>query len=137
MSNSIVVELIATKIFEIRCKKVMLDRDLAKLDGVETRALNQAVKRNQSHFPEDFMFNLTREEINRILQFVISLKFSKNVYAFTEQGVAMLSSVLDPRPRALPRHLLGATLPARSAHAPLNRSQARDAMHSSCALNCL
>jgi hypothetical protein len=82
---------------------VILDRDLAQLYGVETRALNQAVRRNIDRFPEDFMFRLTREEIMRISQFVISsahpgiktLKFSKNVMAFTEQGVAMLSSVLN------------------------------------------
>jgi hypothetical protein len=74
----------------------MLDRDLAALYGVETRALNQAVSRNKERFPEDFMIILTREEIARISQFVTSstIKFSKNVHAFTEQGVAMLSSVL-------------------------------------------
>ena len=94
MSNSSVVELIANKIFEIRGKKVMLDRDLAKLYGVETKVLNQSVKRNKSRFPGDFMFFLTREEIIRMSQFVTSLKFSKNINVFTEQGVAMLSSVL-------------------------------------------
>jgi hypothetical protein len=76
----------------------MLDRDLAMLYGVETRTLNQAVKRNRGRFPDDFMFALSREEIMRISQFVISspkLKYSKKVYAFTEQGVAMLSSVLN------------------------------------------
>ena len=81
----------------------MLDRDLAMLYGVETRALNQAVKRNLERFPNDFMFALTREEIMRISQSVISsseLKYSKKVYAFTEQGVAMLSSVLNS-PRAI------------------------------------
>jgi len=86
----------------------MLDRDLAQLYGVETRVLNQAVRRNIDRFPEDFMFPLTREEIMRISQFVISsvhpgvktLKFSKNVMAFTEHGVAMLSSVLNS-PRAV------------------------------------
>ena len=81
----------------------MLDRDLAMLYGVETRALNQAIKRNSDRFPEDFMFVLTREEIMRISQSVISsseLKYSKTVYAFTEQGVAMLSSVLNS-PRAI------------------------------------
>jgi len=75
----------------------MLDRDLAVLYGVETRVLNQAVKRNAERFPADFMFELTRNEIMRISQFVISssdLKFSKKAYAFTEQGVAMLSGVL-------------------------------------------
>lgn len=73
----------------------MLDKDLAGLYGVETRALNQAVKRNIRRFPEDFMFALSREEILRISQTVTSLKFSKNVNVFTEQGVAMLSSVLS------------------------------------------
>lgn len=95
MPNQISVEMIAARIFEIRNKKVMLDKDLAKLYEVETRVLNQAVKRNITRFPEDFMFILTRKEVMRISQFVISLKFSKTVYAFTEQGVAMLSSVLN------------------------------------------
>ena len=75
----------------------MLDRDLAMLYGVETRVLNQAVKRNHDRFPNDFMFELTREEIRNISQFVIcssAMKHARNVYAFTEQGVAMLSSVL-------------------------------------------
>ncbi len=90
-------EIIEKKIFLIKGQKVMLDRDLAELYGVETRILNQAVKRNIDRFPKDFMFILTREEIMRISQFVISLKFSKNVYAFTEQGVAMLSSVLNSK----------------------------------------
>jgi phage regulator Rha-like protein len=94
MANLTTVELIANKIFEIRGKKVMLDRDLAKLYGVETKVLNQSVKRNKSRFPGDFMFFLTREEIIRMSQFVTSLKFSKNINVFTEQGVAMLSSVL-------------------------------------------
>jgi len=95
MPKEAAVEVIATRILEIRGKKVMLDRDLAGLYGVETRKLNQAVKRNTTRFPEDFMFSLTREEILRISQTVISLKFSKSVYVFTEQGVAMLSSVLN------------------------------------------
>jgi hypothetical protein len=75
----------------------MLDRDLAELYGVETRVLNQAVQRNIKRFPEDFMFVLTREEITRISQIVTSskIKYSKRVHAFTEQGVAMLSSVLN------------------------------------------
>jgi len=97
MPNEISVEVVAAKILVIRGKKVMLDRDLAQLYGVETRVLNQAVKRNKSRFPEDFVFFLTREEIKRISQFVISLKFSKTVYAFTEQGVAMLSGVLNSK----------------------------------------
>ncbi len=102
------LERIERSILMIRGQKVMLDRDLAQLYVVETRALNQAVRRNIDRFPEDFMFRLTREEIMRISQFVISsvhpgvktLKFSKNVMAFTEHGVAMLSSVLNS-PRAV------------------------------------
>jgi len=101
------VERIERSILLIRGQKVMLDRDLARLYGVETRVLNQAVRRNIDRFPEDFMFRLTREEIMRISQIVISsgygvrtLKFSKSVMAFTEHGVAMLSSVLNS-PRAV------------------------------------
>jgi hypothetical protein len=95
--NQITVDAVAIKdlIYNVRGKAVMLDRDLAILYGVETRVLNQAVKRNASRFPEDFMFTLSREEIQRISQTVTSLKFSKNVNAFSEQGVAMLSSVLN------------------------------------------
>jgi len=90
-------EVIVTKIIFLRGEKVLLDRDLAELYGVETRVLNQAVGRNKKRFPEDFMFTLTREEITRISQSVTSskIKFSKRVTAFTEQGVAMLSSVLN------------------------------------------
>jgi hypothetical protein len=90
------IEKITSKIFFIRGEKVMLDRDLAELYSVETRTLNQAVTRNIERFPSDFMFTLTRDEIIGISQIVISskIKFSKNVRAFTEQGVAMLSSVL-------------------------------------------
>jgi hypothetical protein len=90
-------EAIVTKILFLRREKVLLDRDLAELYGVETRVLNQAVGRNKKRFPEDFMFVLTREEITRISQSVTSskIKYSKRVTAFTEQGVAMLSSVLN------------------------------------------
>jgi hypothetical protein len=90
------VDQIERSIHLIRGQKVMLDRDLAELYGVETRVLNQAVGRNVERFPEDFMFALTREEIMRISQTVTSseIKYSKRVRAFTEQGVAMLSSVL-------------------------------------------
>ena len=90
-------EVIVTKIIFLRGEKVLLDRDLAELYGVETRMLNQAVGRNKKRFPEDFMFVLTREEITRISQSVTSskIKYSKRVTAFTEQGVAMLSSVLN------------------------------------------
>ena len=90
------VERIERAILLVRGQKVLLDRDLAVLYGVETRALNQAVRRNIKRFPPDFMFELTREQIMRISQTVISseIKYSKRVHAFTEQGVAMLSSVL-------------------------------------------
>jgi hypothetical protein len=91
------VEVVASRILVLRGQKVLLDRHLAALYGVETRALNQAVNRNRNRFPPDFVFALTRDEIMRISQNVTSLaglKFSKQVRAFTEQGVAMLSSVL-------------------------------------------
>ena len=101
MDNLVPSERIEKHIFLLRGHKVMLDADLADLYGVETRVLNQAVKRNKERFPGDFMFHLNRDEIRRISQFVTSssrgqvLKFSKSVTAFTEHGVAMLSSVLN------------------------------------------
>ena len=85
---------IAQSIYSLRGHRVMLDRDLATLYGVATRVLNQAVKRNLVRFPDDFAFALSRAEIERISQSVTSssgLKFSKQVRAFTEQGVAMPS----------------------------------------------
>src|SRR5688572_23624383 len=97
------LERIERVILLVRGHKVLLDRDLAVLYGVETRVLNQAVRRHLDRFPADFMLKLSREEITRISQSVISspaLKFSKSVHAFTEQGVAMLSSVLNS-PRAI------------------------------------
>jgi hypothetical protein len=95
-SSLIPVERIEKAIYLIRGEKVMLDRDLAELYEVETRVLNQAVGRNRDRFPADFAFELTREEIMGISQIVTSsnLRFSKRVTVFTEQGVAMLSSVL-------------------------------------------
>ncbi len=91
------LEMINSKIYTIRGLKVMLDRDLADLYQVETRRLNEQVKRNISRFPADFMFQLTKDEVSRS-QFAI-LKQGQNIkylpYAFTEQGVAMLSSVLN------------------------------------------
>lgn len=92
-------EVIVNKIYQIRGKKVMIDRDLAKLYNVETRILNQAVKRNGKRFPEDFMFQLSLEELeNWKSQIVISnqekMGLRKPPLDFTEQGVAMLSSVL-------------------------------------------
>ena len=97
MTKLIPIETIANKILFLRKEKVLLDHDLAKLYGVETRVLNQAVSRNIRRFPADFMFILTRDEIMRISQIVTSseIKYSKRVRAFTEQGVAMLSSVLN------------------------------------------
>ena len=88
---------IILKIYAIRGRKVMVYGDLAELYGVETRVLNQAIRRNINRFPGDFMFSLTREEINNLSQIVISskIKHSPNVFVFTEQGVAMLSSVLN------------------------------------------
>ncbi len=90
-------EVIRRKILLIRGKKVMLDCDLAQLYGVKTYVLNQAVKRKRNRFPEDFMFSLSREEILNLSQIVISskIKHSPNVNAFSEQGVAMLSSILN------------------------------------------
>lgn len=97
-------ELIERRIYLIRGKKVMVDQDLAYLYGVETRTLNQAVKRNLERFPEDFMFQLNKEEadlwFNSRSQNVI-LKQGENIkyqpFAFTEQGVSMLSSVLKSK----------------------------------------
>jgi hypothetical protein len=100
MTKDIVAqEILESKILIIRGHKVMLDRDLAALYGVETRALNQAVRRNISRFPDDFMLTLRRAEILNISRNVISssIKHAPNVFAFTEQGVAMLSSVLRSR----------------------------------------
>lgn len=112
------LQLIQSKIFEIRGQRVMLDSDLAAMYGVETRVLNQAVKRNIERFPEDFMFQLTKGEFEILKSQIATSKSADNQvvdtltsqivilksgrgqhkkfmpYAFTEQGVAMLSSVL-------------------------------------------
>lgn len=95
MRELIPLETIHNKIYLIRGQKVMLSQHLAELYGVETRVLMQAVKRNIDRFPEDFMFALNRDEISRISQIVISFKYSKSVYAFTEHGAVMLASVLN------------------------------------------
>ena len=91
---------IQTKIYEIRGQKVMLDFDLAELYEVETKVLNQAVKRNITRFPQDFMFRLTQDEwMGMRSQFVTAYPIKRNVtatpYAFTEQGVAMLSGIIN------------------------------------------
>ncbi len=97
---AIVQEKITNKILEIRGRRVMLDRDLAMMYGVETRILNQAVRRNIQRFPSDFMFQLSKEEFeNWRSQIVMSNKEKMGIrrkpYVFTEQGIAMLSSVLN------------------------------------------
>ena len=93
---------IQSKIYEIRGQKVMLDRDLAEMYGVLSKVLNQAVKRNPDRFPEDFMFQLTNEETQNWKSQIVttnSIKMGvrRNPYAFTELGVAMLSSVLNSK----------------------------------------
>ena len=91
-------ESIESKIYLIRGKKVMLDRDLAVLYGVPTKSLNLAVKRNMNRFPEDFMFLLSRKELVSLrFQFETSKRGGRRYlpYAFTEHGILMLSSVLN------------------------------------------
>jgi len=116
MPKTVVVELIATKILELRGRKVMLDRDLAVLYGVKVKRLNEQVKRNIRRFPADFMFQLTKEEAGSLRSHfatlnsrsqIVTLNSTKSEvsqrgkhikylpYVFTEQGVAMLSSVLN------------------------------------------
>lgn len=95
------LEVIQNKIFEIRGCKVMLDFDLALLYNVETRVLKQAVRRNKNRFPSDFMFELTEIELNSLRSQIVTLKNGRGQhskylpFAFTEQGIAMLSSVLN------------------------------------------
>ena len=96
------LEVIQSKIYDIRGQKVMLDRDLAEMYGVETRALNQAVKRNTDRFPVDFMFQLTDKETEIwksqiVMSNSIKMGVRRNPYVFTELGVAMLSSVLNSK----------------------------------------
>lgn len=106
-SPAVRAERIAQSIAMLRGHKVMLDSDLARLYGVETRALVQAVKRNPGRFPEDFMFQLTADEAASLRSQNVTLKKASRgqhrkylPYAFTEQGVAKLSSVLRS-PRAI------------------------------------
>ncbi len=100
MQDFVPMERIAGKIYLLRKTKVMLDRDLAELYGVKTKALKQAVRRNINRFPSDFMFELSKEEFEDWRsQFVTSNRDKMGLryppMAFTEQGVAMLSSVLN------------------------------------------
>lgn len=91
-------EIVIRKIFFLRGKKVMLDKDLAELYTVETKALNQAVKRNLLRFPEDFMFQLSEQEFENLRSQIVTSSWGGRrtpPYAFTEQGVAMLSSILN------------------------------------------
>jgi len=93
------LQLIQNKIYELRGQKVILDYDLAELYDVETKNLNKSVKRNFLRFPKDFMFQLTKDELDS-LRFQIGTSKGRGgtrylPYAFTEQGVAMLSSVLN------------------------------------------
>ena len=94
------LQIIQSKIYEIRGQKVMLDFDLVELYGIETRVLKQAVRRNSARFEgEDFMFELTKEEISRSQIVILNKGRGSNIkyapFAFTELGVAMLSSVLS------------------------------------------
>ena len=93
-------EMVVSKIYVIRGQKVMLDRDLAEMYGVETKVFNQSIKRNLERFPKDFMFQLTKDEAAEISRSqIVTLKQGQNMkyapYAFTEQGVSMLSGVLN------------------------------------------
>ena len=101
MKNLIIPnEIIENRIFLIRGKKVMFDKDLAKLYGVLTKNLNKAVSRNIERFPEDFMFQLTKDELQSLrFHFGTSNRGGRRYmpYVFTEQGVAMLSSVLKSK----------------------------------------
>ena len=93
-------EKIINKIYLIRGKKVMMDRDLAELYAVETKVLKQQVRRNIERFPDDFMFELTKDEFNDLRSQFVTSSWGGTRYmpmAFTEQGVAMLSSVLNSR----------------------------------------
>ena len=99
MGNLIPVEFIEKRIFYLRNEKVMIDRHLAEMYGVDTRILNQAVKRNIKRFPPEFMFQLSKEERDEVITIcddLAALKFARTMpFAFTEHGLAMLSSVLN------------------------------------------
>jgi hypothetical protein len=96
-------EFIATKILFLKGERVLLDADLARLYGVETRALKQAVRRNIERFPNDFLFELSKEEWDSLRSQIVTLERGRGKYskyppfAFTEQGVAMLSGILNSK----------------------------------------
>ncbi len=92
--------IIQQKIFEIRGQSVMLDFDLAELYGVETRVLNQAIKRNPDRFPKDFMFQLTQRELTNLKSQIVTSSWGgtrKLPFAFTEHGVTMAANVLKSK----------------------------------------
>lgn len=98
------IQLIERRVYLIRAEKVIIDFDLAELYGVETKVLNQAVKRHLDRFPSDFMFQLSQKETDSLRSQIVTLKLTGRgqhrkylPYAFTEQGVAMLSSVLNSK----------------------------------------
>lgn len=99
--NLIPLEIIESRIFVFRDQKVMIDRDLAELYGVQTKVLNQAVKRNIERFPAEFMFQLNDNEKKELVticdRFKILTHSSSNPYVFNQHGVAMLSSVLNSK----------------------------------------
>ena len=99
MTDLIPVEQITTKIFLIRGLKVMIDRDLAKLYGVETKRLNEQVRRNKKRFPSDFIFQLTAEEKSNVVancDHLAKLKFSSTLpFVFTEHGAIMAATILN------------------------------------------
>ena len=96
------ISILQSKIYEVRGQKVMLDFDLSELYDVQTKVLNQAVKRNHQRFPEDFMFQLTENEYESLRSQIVTLKENGRgkhkkylPFAFTEQGIAMLSGILN------------------------------------------
>ncbi len=98
--EKLAIEVINSKIYTIRGEKVMLDSDLAKLYEVETKVLNQAVKRNIERFPSDFLFKLSEKELENLRSQFVTTNFSKTrttPNAFTEQGVYMLATVLKSK----------------------------------------
>ena len=98
MNKSANYEIIENRIFVVRRQKVMIDRDLAELYGVETKYLNRQVRRNKDRFPDEFMFQLTPDEKKELVTICHRFKMLKHSssapYVFTEHGVAMLASVL-------------------------------------------
>jgi phage regulator Rha-like protein len=94
------LQTIQNLIYDVRGQKIMLDADIAQLYGVETRVLNQAIKRNADRFPKDFMFRLTQKEFTNLKSQIVTSSWGgrrKLPYAFTEHGVTMLASVLKSK----------------------------------------